>query len=55
MFLFYNIPIEKPVCSKYGATKSITSSRSDVIVKDATTISTFWNKIKRLLLILLIL
>ena len=35
----FRIKIEIPVCSKYGATKSITSSRSAVIFKGAMTIS----------------
>lgn len=33
------LPIDIPVCSKYGAIKSTTSSRSDVIVNAATAIS----------------
>lgn len=33
------IPMRMPDCSKYGATKSMTSSRSDVIVNAATAMS----------------
>lgn len=36
-----------PVCSKYGAIKSITSSRSDVMVNEATTMSSSCNDATR--------
>lgn len=36
-----------PDCSKYGATKSMTSSRSDVIVNAATAISVSYKSINK--------